>query len=645
MDVFTDKCTGVQFCMKTGNPSAEKILEEGITDHALIKWCKQFISKEGVFVDIGAHIGKYCILLGKECKEVYAFEPQKSNFDCLNIGLCVNNMYNVKAEKVALGEKEGKVQIRSYSEDGTDCTVLRLEEEKIIEEEEVPMRTLDSYEIEGVDFIKISVRGSELSVIKGAALTLIENNFPPFLFEVWSHDSIKEDSEHLISFVKNLGYRVVSVSGVEGIYLASDHPLRVKKRVEEVQPTHDNKELCDKYEAGEDLKWEEWYGLAKYYRISSKNKESYDCAIRGLEMVPPEKEYLFYEEISIAAYYIDKRKEGFQAAENVILSRHAPWSTRNLTLSNEGFYMSAIPVIRKVQLKYDMPIHYTPSSASVIKNGSGFRINLRGINYYLSEQGYGVSRHGDNVIRTINYLLETDSDLNIISGVEVIDKSGVKLYPKNILGMEDIRLFGPNYFFCTYLELNESRTPQIGWGTYDPKTGSVIRMVPLMVGTELKCEKNWLPFVDNGDIYIIYAVGPFQLYKLDKETGNIEKVKHLDLGNGLTDLSLNVTRPDRFIDDFRGSASPIPYKDYWLMTIHQVYHSEPRKYFHRFVAFSKDFTVVKFSVPFYFDKVGVEFNLSICESEDGMLMSYSHGDASSTIAIVDYRLIDSMLGL
>jgi len=229
--------------------------------------------------------------------------------------------------------------------------------------------------------------------------------------------------------------------------------------------------------------------------------------------------------------------------------------------------------------------------------------------------------------------------------VEVVYNSGVKLYPKNILGMEDIRLFGSNYFFCTYLELNESRTPQIGWGTYDSETGSVTRMVPLMAGTELKCEKNWLPFIgDDDEIYIIYAMGPFQLYKLDKETGDIKEIKRLTLGDGLTDISPDAPSTGRYINDFRGSSSPILYKNYYLATIHQVYHAEPRKYFHRFVAFDKDFTTIKFSLPFYFDKVGVEFNLSICQSDEGMLMSYSYNDSTSTIAVVDYNIIDGMLG-
>jgi len=653
MDIFTDKSTGVRFCMKIGNPMADKILEEGISDHALIKWCKQFLTEDGIFVDIGAHIGTYSILLSKECKEVYAFEPYKSNVDCIVIGTCINNLFNIQVENVALGEHKGSGLLKVFSEDGSCVTLSDSAGENFIEEMEVEIRSLDSYNLKNVNFLKITMPGSELSVIKGASLTLVDNNFPPFIFDVWSYDWFKEEKDLLMSFVKNLGYKIYPISGVPNTYLASDHPLNKIKKIKngepEIPPKYNIEELQDKYEKGEFLdhsllEWDGWHALAKHYRIISRHQSSYDCAIMGLKTSPSDKEYLFYEEISIVAYYINKKEEGFNAAEKVILSYHTPWSTRNSTLSNEGFYMSPLPVKKKIDIKYPMPLHYTRSSASIIKTDQGYRINIRGVNYFLHEGNYK-SRHGDNTIRTINYLLDTDPNLNIIKGVELVDKSGIPLYPKDILGMEDVRLFGTNYFFCTYLEMNESRTPQIGWGTYEPETGIVTRMVPLMAGFELKCEKNWLPFIDDGDIYIIYAMGPFQLYKLDQVTGVVTEVKRSAIGEGLTYCSPNPSSSDPYINDFRGSANPIFYKNHWLTTIHQVYHSQLRKYFHRFVAFDKDFTTIKFSLPFYFEKVGIEFNLSMCESDEGMLLTYSHGDVTSSIAIVDYRVIDSMLGL
>ena len=47
--------------MKTGNPCANQIIQHGIYEYNLIKWCEQFLSPESTFVDIGAHMGTYSI--------------------------------------------------------------------------------------------------------------------------------------------------------------------------------------------------------------------------------------------------------------------------------------------------------------------------------------------------------------------------------------------------------------------------------------------------------------------------------------------------------------------------------------------------------------------------------------------------------
>lgn len=65
-----------------GNPCAEYMLANGIYEYNLIKWCEQFLDKNSTFVDIGAHIGTYTILLKDHCKQLYTFEAQRSTFDC-----------------------------------------------------------------------------------------------------------------------------------------------------------------------------------------------------------------------------------------------------------------------------------------------------------------------------------------------------------------------------------------------------------------------------------------------------------------------------------------------------------------------------------------------------------------------------------
>src|SRR4030042_5049294 len=117
MDIFKDKHTGRQFCMKIGNPCADHMLKNGIFEYDLIKWCEQFLTSDGTFIDIGAHIGTYSVLLSKKCKEVWSFEPQKDTFECLSVSLCLNDCYNVKANNIALGSEESTTTLYHVSED------------------------------------------------------------------------------------------------------------------------------------------------------------------------------------------------------------------------------------------------------------------------------------------------------------------------------------------------------------------------------------------------------------------------------------------------------------------------------------------------------------------------------------------------
>ena len=617
--------------MKMGNPTADDILTHGIYEYGLIKWCEQFLSPTGVFVDVGAHMGTYSIILSKSCKKVVSFEAQKNTFDGLNIGICANNRFNIKAYNVALGSKEGTTTLYHVSEDGGGSTtrkeVLR---QDVINSEEVQVKTLDSYKLTNIDFMKIDVEGAELDVIKGASHTLFDNNFPPFIFEVWPDDFYKNERDLLITFVSNMGYKVTKLSGCDNMYIAADHPLRVKA---EPPPKYDIKVLHDYYKNQEYDKldeWDAWQLLAADFRHQSKNTESYDCCVRGLEICPDDDKYRFYEELAIVCYYLNRKDEGYDAADKVILSR-APWSSRNKVLKNQSYYMQKLPFKTIHNVDYVLPEKYIGSSSSIIRNGDGYIFNLRSVNYTINGKGGYDIRDPENIVRSRNFMLKMDGNFNVISDVELKDVSGIQLYPKNIRGLEDIRLINDHELFCVYLEANDARTPQMCYCTYE-EDGRVTRIIPLSVTEKIQCEKNWLPFEDNGELYFIYRMHPLLIYKLNKTTGDIVVHKGTELS-------------EANIADFRGSANPIPYNGGWLCTIHQVYHDDPRNYFHRFVWFNTDFTEMKYSKVFYFESVNIEYNVSICHSNNGLILAYSIRDNASKIGIVDYATVNNLLGI
>lgn len=219
MEVFTDINSGYKFCMKSNNESLDHMIKHGIFEYPLIEWSRQYLRNWGTFVDIGAHMGTYSIILSKHCKEVHSFEAQKSTYNGLQIGIMLNEKKNITTHNIALGSSLAQGTLYQVSEDGGGSTLqTSVINSPILAHEEVNINTLDSFQL------KIDVEGHELEVLKGATQTLANNNYPPFIFEAWPDSWYSSQKELLFDFIKQLGYKIHEISGTNNMFLASDHP-------------------------------------------------------------------------------------------------------------------------------------------------------------------------------------------------------------------------------------------------------------------------------------------------------------------------------------------------------------------------------------------------------------------------------------
>jgi FkbM family methyltransferase len=636
--------------MKTDNECGQAILRDGIFEYPLIEWCQQYLSPNGTFIDVGAHMGTYSIILSSYCKQVYSFEPQGSTFECLNQGINANKITNIITHNVGIGSKEEMLSLSHVSEDGGGSSLLNNISDmtglKTLSQEVVDVVPLDSYEINNINLIKIDVEGFELEVLKGAVKTLERNNYPPILFEAWPNEWYQEQREELIDYAKGLGYNIHKVGGSDNMYLASDHPKYTppdkdksvvstgKLEVDYKLASEQSSERYGTSDVEDLLEWDAstWLKMCRHFMEKKYYRHAYICGNICIENTTiPVIRIMALSEMGLASYYLGKIDEATEALESVITSYIASWNLRNDCLINLSKVMDRLPIDRLIPVECNLSYGYHHSSTSIIPKNSGYMMCVRSVNYIIRDDGGYDMYDPQNIVRTTNYLVETDSELHHVTEEKLIDVSDNKKYDVNIVGMEDIRLFGKNYLLAVYPQINFERVPQMCLGQYD-SDGSVTKIVPLKVTENLQCEKNWLPFIKDDKIYVIYSVGPLRIYTIDPDDGTMNLVK--DETN--TDVNMN---------EFRGSAPPIPYKDGYLFTIHQVYHSNPRKYFHRFMWMDKDFNNIKYSKLFYFQDVEIEFNLSICHHEDGLLMPYSFRDSSSSIGVLPYEKLDSILKL
>jgi FkbM family methyltransferase len=191
-------------------------ISNGLFEKSLIEWCKQFCKKEQNMLDIGAHSGTYAISLAEYCNKVYAFEPQQMTFYSLCGSVALSNIKNVICLKYGLGttEQVGKQILNIISLDGGGSTVHNDNQHNILDTEEIEMRTLDSFNIDNISFIKMDVENNELQVLLASENTLKRSNYPKILFEM------NQTNTQLLQFLEKLHYNIIQISGYNNMFLA-----------------------------------------------------------------------------------------------------------------------------------------------------------------------------------------------------------------------------------------------------------------------------------------------------------------------------------------------------------------------------------------------------------------------------------------
>jgi FkbM family methyltransferase len=134
---------------------------------AALKYVKQF----RVAVDIGAHCGLWAMQLEKRFQKVQCFEPIQRHRDCLAL-----NAPNAFIYPYALGHKDGKVRLQKGVKSTGDTQIAP------DGEYEAEIRTLDSFDLKDVDFVKIDAEGYELFILQGGE-KLVDTYKPPMIVE------------------------------------------------------------------------------------------------------------------------------------------------------------------------------------------------------------------------------------------------------------------------------------------------------------------------------------------------------------------------------------------------------------------------------------------------------------------------------
>jgi FkbM family methyltransferase len=183
-------------------------------DPIATKVCKQLIKQGMVTIDIGANIGYYSLLMSKlvgGSNTVWAFEPESNNFKELENNIKLNNITNIKAMQIALGNYTGQAKLFiSPISDGMH-SLLTDRKAKCKVEQVIIFKLDDYFRHLTIDFMKIDTEGNDLAVMQGAKRLIADSPNIKIIFEFWLDglQLLKLTTQELLDKVYGLGFKYI----------------------------------------------------------------------------------------------------------------------------------------------------------------------------------------------------------------------------------------------------------------------------------------------------------------------------------------------------------------------------------------------------------------------------------------------------
>lgn len=161
-------------------------------------------------LDVGAHVGLWSrpMMHRANTKYIWAFEPNQLVRECyvLNMG----GFENYSIYPFALGDKNRKGYLNVETDNSGNTNIHPTKNG------DTEIRTLDSFNFEHIDYIKVDVEGFEYNFLKGAVDTL--NRCRPFVHLEMKSKNMRNSKEEFTRFMKNIGYSQVLKVGAEVLY-------------------------------------------------------------------------------------------------------------------------------------------------------------------------------------------------------------------------------------------------------------------------------------------------------------------------------------------------------------------------------------------------------------------------------------------
>ena len=284
-----------------------------------------------------------------------------------------------------------------------------------------------------------------------------------------------------------------------------------------------------------------------------------------------------------------------------------------VTAISPSKYCSFLNKLGSTSMTIDYPYigDYYPGSASYLFYGGKHLLNTRYVSYWICDNGNYAYPDGTSVIKTKNIYtrLESDSSGSLLP-VEHYEMDETIKLPKYDLysqGLEDIRLYenlGCVKYIATTVGYHNTNGNRMIIGDYNYDTSNYSNSQIIDPPTNTICEKNWTPVRDPdglGREMFIYKWYPMEIGMIFREPGRNPQLR-----------IVKTYKETTHIHEFRDMKGSTPFiengKNELIGVVHFSKDTRPRSYFHMMVVLEKDtLKPLRYSSPFVFEKVGIEF--------------------------------------
>jgi FkbM family methyltransferase len=166
------------------------------------KYCKKFTS----CVMAGGNCGLYPRLLSRLFANVYTFEPDATNFQCLVANCPFDNIHKFNA---ALGDSHKLIEL--YRPHSNNVGMHKIDDEL---GGHIPMLMLDDFVFYSLDLLHLDVEGHEMQVLIGGSQTIARHK--PVIFAENGHRYCKD-------YLEALGYKYIENSVLDAIFIHKDY--------------------------------------------------------------------------------------------------------------------------------------------------------------------------------------------------------------------------------------------------------------------------------------------------------------------------------------------------------------------------------------------------------------------------------------